>query len=69
VGFIKTKLLKALAFLPDLPIGFFDGVVQLGLCEAWMVLFVNKEFVYHMWLNYGVGTNTRTKILTLWSLL
>ena len=51
------------------PIGFFDRKNLNGACGAGLVINIGKDKVIKGWLNVGIGTNTRAKVVGLWSLL
>ena len=60
--------------LKDIPpsrslLGFFDGVHNMGLCGARMVLEIKWDHLIRLKLGVGDGTNTKAELLDLWCLL
>ena len=48
--------------------GFFDGAIHDGLCEARILLILMRPTFFKMKLNCGRSSNTKAELLTLWCL-
>ena len=47
---------------------FFYGAAKDSFCVSNTVHQVNKDHYFNLKLNYGLGSNTRAELLTLWCL-
>ena len=52
------RRIKYPIFEEDLVVGYFDGVEQLNLCGAGMVLKLDESRVFNVWMGAGIETNT-----------
>ena len=50
-----------------MPLILFDGASANGLCGAGFILILEAGKVIKGWLNAGRGSNTRAKVIRLWS--
>jgi hypothetical protein len=64
---IKPK--NALTFRPNVASSSFDGVNQDKKCGAGMVLFLASYHCFSLKMGAGIGSNSRDKILELYTLL
>lgn len=48
---------------------FFYGDYNAGLCGVGIHLVIKQNHVFYLWMSSGRGSNTRSKLLTLWGLL
>jgi len=51
------------------PVGYFDGAAQRNLGGAGFVIYISETHYYCFSVGCGNGSNTRTELLALWSLL
>ena len=62
-----TRDLSPPPFLKYMPLMLFDGASANGFCGAGFVLNLEAGKVIKGWLNAGRGSNTRAKVIRLWS--
>ena len=48
---------------------YFDGASQGGICGTWIILHINEDNVFNLWMNCGIGLNTKAELMALWCLL
>ena len=67
----EPRIIQQPTFLHDRSIGYFDGASQNGgtSCGVGAILISPVLGRYHIKWNCGIGTNTRSELLALWSLL
>ena len=56
-------------YFDDSPIGFFDGVVDGGICGIGLFLKLSNDHFYKAHFAGGEGSNMKAEILGLWGLL
>ena len=50
----------------DCPVGLFDATTQYVQCSARMVIFQVYYHFYQLWMDRGIGKNTRGNLVSFW---
>ena len=65
----SQKLVYKPVFTPFSAVGFFDGSSKEGRCGCGMVLKLNYQYCFNLWMGGEVGSNTKDELLGLWGVL
>ena len=50
-------------------VGYFYGVARKRTYRNGIFLKINEDNYFKLWMNYGLGTNTKVELISLWCLL
>ena len=66
---MTSKSLYAPSFIGISAFGYFDGASSNGECGCGMVLFLNNDHFFILWMGRGICSNTRAELKILWGIL
>ena len=50
-------------------VGYFDGSLVEGRCGNSMVVWINEDHCFNLWMGGGIGSNTKAKLLGIWGVI
>ena len=62
-------MVYAHSFISFLAFCYFNGASSNGECGCGMVLFLNNDHFFKVWMGGGIGSNTRAELINLWGIL